>query len=233
MGSFLIGTPAFHPLTTKIATPTAVEIPVAGSEDVITGLAWPGDHNWVLLVHDVESHWSADSWLLLPERLNQAGFSVLAVDLPATSDDTANSESHLGIEATQRSLDWLLAQGAARRIVACAGKSIDLIFADREPPKIDGLVIVSPQSLDMNRRDFGQFPKLVFVGSGSPRFLAMSRQFFRSCRGWTISSSFATERNGHDLLRGEFGNQICEQAISFVLECADHDATSTPSRWLG
>lgn len=188
---------------------TVVAAEFAFETGVVRGQFWPGNVNWVLLIH--EPGGDLDAWGAVPLVFAEDGYSVLAIDLPGhglSDDPWVPAQSAALLAATAH---YAVDRGARKRFVIAAG---DLAAVTGLLPQVDGLIALSPTPLPLSPARTP--PSLIFVGSGDRTAAARADAYFRASRGWAVVSSFAVAEQGVALYHGEWSAIALEQSLAFL-----------------
>jgi len=135
------------PVAGSRESPDRIELPGEAGE----ALYWQGGPRAVLLAHG--ARFDAASWIEQAEAINDAGYSVLAVE----------SISH---ESIQSAISWLLERRSATGVVvigASAGGSAALDVLAEQPTGIVGLVLMGATG---GTAELGAYPKLFTASEG-------------------------------------------------------------------
>lgn len=190
------------------AVPRTVEIEFAGSS--VRGQAWPGDPNWVILVHEPGE--DLDAWRDVPASIAADGCSVLAIDLPGhgLSDDPWAPERIA--ELVHTLAEFAIAEGARKVFVVVAKEIATAAILVRN---IDALVALSPTPFSLPPPSWTP-PALILVGGSDAAAAERANAFFRQTRGWAVVSSFGTEEQGTAIFQSPWSQHALEQTLAFV-----------------
>ena len=198
----------------NIEDPIPFEIAVPDTSIAIRGIRWPGDATPVVLVHDTRGDLDLDSWGRLPELLSQNAYTVLAMDLPGCGLSEGTSTTAVSQRAVQAVLKMAHENTAQTPALIVAGDALHLLDGlDLRRNPIRALVVLSPP---LNSPNLGSVPKLAFVGAHDDTAMTAADTFLQTSRGWTLVSSFGTDRQGHSLLQTSHAAKIMEQMLAFL-----------------
>lgn len=186
----------------------AVEIEFAGA--IVRGHAWPGDANWVVLLH--EPGGDLDGWGAVPAAISSGGYAVLAVDLPGhglSDDPWALSRIP---ELVHVLAAFALVAGAKRVFVVAPREIAPAAMLARN---IDALVALSPLPFPFDGPDKTP-PALILMGGSDARVAELANAFFRQTRGWAVISSFGTGEQGTALFQSAWSQHALEQTLGFL-----------------
>ena len=190
------------------APPLVVEIAVR--DFCLRGCLWKGDRNWIALIHQTGG--DLDDWGDLPRLLNDAGYTVLAVDLPGhgLSDDP-----RIPAWATRISEEiarYCLDNGANAFFAIAAG---DLCSPAVLSTHVRAMIAASPTGA-IGVRPVKTPPVLILAGGGDPEAALAANEFFRRMRGWAVLSSFGTTDQGAAIFGGPWSRHALEQTLAFL-----------------
>ncbi|MDQ2943728.1 MAG: hypothetical protein M3R21_08700 [Candidatus Dormibacteraeota bacterium] len=189
---------------------------VAADGTRLRGESWPGGPDWVLMVHDFGR--DLDCWLPLIGPLGTAGYSIATIDLRghgASDGEPAEESIRADLVAilarARRDTSGMLGLVAAG-VVAAEALSPDL------QPRPDALVLFSPrprgQDIASLRGD--GVVKLFFVGTADAEANRNAGELRNRSIGHAGVISFATDKQGADLLQEPWGTHVIEQVVAFV-----------------
>jgi pimeloyl-ACP methyl ester carboxylesterase len=183
---------------------------------VLRGERWPGEPDWLVLVHEVGK--DLDAWRPLIGVAELRHWSVLALDLRGHggSDDPWDADACVS--------DVALASAEARRqgaravCVAAAGEGAvaTLRAANASPP--DALVLLSPGPVPEEHSASLRAPgvsKLIVYGSLSARDDADAKRVADLSIGPALRVGLPTASHGTGLLSGPLGRQAIEHVVAF------------------
>jgi pimeloyl-ACP methyl ester carboxylesterase len=194
--------------------PLPFEWELPSTHGALRGLHWPGGPTSVLLVHDIGGTFDLDSWHDLPEILNQAGYTVCAIDLPGHGLSDGTFADGLGSQAIALALRHTLSLTGHAAAIVTAGQAMRLLdraLVTAQP--VRALVALSPPVVPGLA---GVFPKLAFVGAVDEQSRTAANQFLHASRGWTLVSSFGTREQSHHLLESPHAQALVNQMIAFL-----------------
>jgi len=195
-----------------VATPEPVEFALPRDGLTLRGLRWPGGDHAVVLVHDPGA--DLDSWQDLPEDLTQAGYTVLAFDLPGHGLSDGDWRLALLDPAVAAALGFALNAGARAAFLIAAGVS-----AMTTVPDFRARVALSPRliSPDPAPSRLPPSPTLILAGSGDDE-REQAQRFFRVTTDWAVLSTFGGAPSGAALLRSDWAAQAREQIRTFLAD---------------
>jgi pimeloyl-ACP methyl ester carboxylesterase len=182
---------------------------------------------WIVGVHDTGE--DIDVWQPVRSQLAANGWSFLALDLRGHGGSDGNEggapdplDVDLGVTLARRAraehVSVLAAGVGAIATLKCVARALP------EPRFAlpDSLVLLSPgpvaeDELDQLRGE--GLAKLIVSGSAGPRAADVDR-ILRASIGWTVAVSFATDRQGTQLLEEQFRPQVVDKAAAFIREQA-------------
>lgn len=193
---------------TPIQQPQPVEFQI-DDESTVRGLLWPGETLPVLFIHDLGDSDDLDTWGSLPETVNRAGHTVLAIDLPGHGLSDGEPTLANAERAIQQSFMFLSSRFGPSIAVVASGAASGLV----PHAPIAAAVLFSPND-EVGAAEF--HPKLIFVGAVDATARAAADRYLRASRGWTLVSSFATTVQGAGMLQTDHGPKIASQVLSFL-----------------
>ena len=175
----------------------------------ILGQIWAGAGDTVLLVHGPGA--DLDCWLGLPVDLQTEGYRVIAIDLPGhgLSDDWVGEPD---LVAALAGVGAMIRHDQPGKLFAIGiGEHVPVL--DAVGP--DAIVAVGPVVSAAGAAE-GTAPVLILVGTGTEGASEAADRYFRSRRGWAVSSSFGGCGNGAEILQSKWAGHATEQTISFL-----------------
>jgi pimeloyl-ACP methyl ester carboxylesterase len=210
----------------------ATPIPRATERDLpwgaaLRGLRWGNAPDIALLLHEPGA--DLDAWATLPSAIaRQLEIESIAVDLPGhgLSDDPWDPAR---LPDLLRALPDF-APDAGRRFLIAAGASAVAALEQVSAIELSGLVCLSPSSpgAEVKLPRSPRVPKLFVAGSLAGSDLDSARRLATSCGGWTVVTSLPVPERGTRLLASEWGGQLIEQIITFLRDCQQRPAHTSP-----
>jgi pimeloyl-ACP methyl ester carboxylesterase len=179
----------------------------------LRGLRWHGNHQAVLLVHDLGA--DVDCWGVLPDDLTSEGYTVLAIDLPGHGLSDGDWRPELLDPAVAAAYHAVMASGARAVFLIAAG-----IAATTAVTGFHARVALSPRlatAPSAALRDALSVPTLILAGAGEEE-RAAAQALYRHCTGWTVLSSFGAVPPGTPLLESAWESHAREQILAFLAD---------------
>jgi pimeloyl-ACP methyl ester carboxylesterase len=185
------------------------------TKPIIRGQHWRGGMDWAILIHDVDQ--DLDAWANAPATLVDAGYSVLAIDLPGhgLSDEPWHFPEIA--RSVQTAMSFAKNAGAKRCFLLVAG-SISVPSMIAASDLIQAVVAFSPEASDDELRALEEVhvPTLVLAGSADAKTAEQARRVFHDKAGWAVLSIFGAAENGTALLTGPWSSRVREQILLFL-----------------
>jgi pimeloyl-ACP methyl ester carboxylesterase len=187
---------------------------------MVRGQSWGEGSDWALLVH--EPGGDLDGWGDLPGWLLDAGFAVMAIDLPGHGLSDGSWQSGRLAEVLGAARRTITAAGGQRVALIAAGECASTGLRLAATERWAALILLSPVDAgtvtDPTIRA-GNQPKLIIVGSLAEESLAASRAIAARCIGWTVTCSIPTVAQGTALLAGDWSRTVREHIAGFLRDC--------------
>jgi pimeloyl-ACP methyl ester carboxylesterase len=176
---------------------------------------------WAVLVHGEGR--DLDGWGPLAVRLADVGLSVLAFDLPGHGASDDPWEPALALPAVMAAIEFT--RSASSQPVHLVGEGVGAIAAlavAADPTRqVASIVALSPHPDDriaelVEIRE-ARAPKLIIVGSMSPRALEGAETVFRGAIGHCEMVKFPVAVQGTDLLAGDWGANATEKVLGHLM----------------
>jgi alpha-beta hydrolase superfamily lysophospholipase len=191
-----------------VAAPAPVEI--ASALGIVRGQHWPGDANWVILLHEPGA--DLDIWGSVPAAIATEGYSILAIDLPGhgLSDDPWRPGA--AVELINTLAGFARANGASKVAVVAPG---ELATAAMFVRGLGALVALTPVPSRLPHPAHTP-PVLILIGGAIDEATEAANACFRQTRSWAVLSSLGTAEQGSALFHGEWGDHALEQTLAFL-----------------
>jgi pimeloyl-ACP methyl ester carboxylesterase len=195
-------------MTPTQETRQAIEIDIGGA--AVRGEHWPGDANWIVLLHEPGA--DLDAWGSVPAALAADGYSMLNIDLPGHGLSDDPWEPHRVPELVHGLAAFATTHGSRKVFVIAAG---GIAATALVVPRIDALVALTPAPLPVPPPDRTP-PALILVGGADDEAAARANAFFRQTRGWAVVSSLGTNEQGTALFESSWSQHALEQTLAFL-----------------
>jgi pimeloyl-ACP methyl ester carboxylesterase len=179
----------------------------------------PGDSDWFVLVHDLES--DLDCWSFFPS-LWASELSVLAFDLRGHGGSEGRADRGDVWRDVAAALAFARSQGSAFVCVVASGQSAVGVLEAHPNDLAQAYVLVSPDpgpvGQDIANLRAPGAAKLVMFGSLDDRADSAAAALCRASIGLCTTVSFPTAEQGTSLLGSKWGTHALERVSAFVQE---------------
>lgn len=196
----------------------AVEL-TAADGIALRGERWGGGGDWLVLLHGAGG--DLDGWRPLEPLVSARRLSALALDLRGHggSDDPWDPEAC--VRDVEAAFAFARREGAATVCAVAAGAGAVAALRAAPAARPDALALLSPGPLDGVER--GELrgrgiAKLLVVGALESGAAEDAARVKSASIGPVLTVSFPTEKQGADLLGGEWAGQVEEQLGAFLDE---------------
>jgi pimeloyl-ACP methyl ester carboxylesterase len=198
-------------------TPQHVEVTTTDGV-VLRGQIRPGNDHAVLLLHDSRESSDLDVWNPLIPYLLSTEATIAAFDLRGHGVSYGEPDPSLDASDIAQLATWIRDREAAIVTAISLGDAAPDLLRASERTRIDGLVLISPETgEDRFPRGKGA-PKLLLGGTHDPAMRANLKRVQADSYGPALTVNLPTAAQNEALLTGDLGVTCREHIMAFVRE---------------
>jgi pimeloyl-ACP methyl ester carboxylesterase len=198
-------------------TPEHVEV-MAADRVVLRGQIRPGNEQTVLLLHDSRESSDLDIWNPLVPYLLSSEAVIAAFDLRGHGVSDGEPDPALDASDIARIVTWIRNRGTEIVTAVSLGDAAPALLRASEQVRIDGIVLISPETAEDRFPRGKGAPKLLLGGTHDPITRANLKRVQADSYGPALTVNLPASAQNEGLLTGDLGITCREHILAFIRE---------------